>query len=73
MSATPISAGFARPLPNGAYGRPGSRVVRFVRGRAMQVAGGTEPGSGPGRGPQIGRSGESAGKDSETWLWGQNE
>jgi len=29
--------------------REGSRVVRFVRGRSMQVAGGTEPGSGAGQ------------------------
>ena len=28
--------------------REGSRVVRYVRGRSMQVAGGTEPGSGAG-------------------------
>eukprot|EP00438_Fugacium_kawagutii_P018719 Skav214183 [mRNA] locus=scaffold945:621365:646234:- [translate_table: standard] len=28
--------------------REGSRVVRYVRGRAVQVAGGTEPGSGAG-------------------------
>lgn len=29
--------------------REGSRVVRYVRGRSMQVAGGTEPGSGAGQ------------------------
>ena len=29
--------------------REGSRVVRYVRGRSMQVAGGTEPGAGPGQ------------------------